>query len=105
MTTGSGTETASDLRFDFIFVATPPTVMSRDMSDSSSAIYAQYAPYRFRADTDCGAADPDLAGCIQSKALRNYGIKWHDVDSAGDPPAGAPNRAGVFPVCAMQPNG
>jgi hypothetical protein len=88
--------------YEFLFVTTPPSVNTSDMSNSASPIYARYAPMRFRVDSDCGAADP--SGCSTQYMLRNYGLKLHDVADAGDPPASDPSRAGVFPICALQPN-
>jgi hypothetical protein len=88
-------------RYEFFFVVTPPTVNTGDMSNSASPVYAQYAPFRFRADSDCDKEDPST--CSTQHMWRNYGLKLHDVADAGDPPASDPNRAGVFPVCALQP--
>lgn len=95
-------------RFDYLFVVTPPSVMSGEMSSISSPTHYMYTPYRFMAPDDCtdtsgdGLIDPDADNCPASRALRNYGIKFHDVGGAGDPPADDPNRPGVFPVCALQ---
>lgn len=96
-------------RFDYLFVTTPPTVMSKDMADSSSSVAALYTPYRFLTPEDCRDpgtgepyADPDAAGCDARRALRNYGVKFHEVGTSGDPPADDPNRPGSFPVCALQ---
>jgi hypothetical protein len=92
----------SSIRYEFLFVVTPKTVNSGDMSNSSSPIYAQYAPFRFRVDNDCNNTDP--TSCSSTYMFRNYGLKLHDVADAGDPPASDPNRAGIFPVCALQPD-
>lgn len=95
----------NQLRYDFLFVVTPVTVNSADMRVSGGSIANQYTPYRYRVDTDCGVNDPDNAPaglCLSNKALRNYGITFGDVSSAGDPAAGSGNVA--FPVCALQPN-
>jgi hypothetical protein len=96
----------SSLRYEFLFVVTPKTVNTGDMSNSASSVYAQYAPTRFRTDNDCGSSTPTPAGgkCLSQNMFRSYGLKLHDVADAGDPPASDPNRAGVFPVCALQPN-
>ncbi|MDR3607818.1 MAG: hypothetical protein P4M08_10615 [Oligoflexia bacterium] len=90
-------------RFDFLFVVTPQTVMSGDMSNASSPVYQQYAPYRFRSDSDCSALDPDAAGCNLSDAFTMYGIKFYDVGSAGDAPSSSGTATQSFPVCALQP--
>ncbi|MFL5813631.1 MAG: hypothetical protein ACJ763_08640 [Bdellovibrionia bacterium] len=92
----------SSLRYEFLFVVTPPSVNSGDMSNSSSPIYAQYAPLRFRVDSDCNSVNP--SGCSAQHMFRNYGLKLHDVTNAGDPPADDPSRAGSFPICALQPD-
>lgn len=92
----------SSLRYEFLMVVTPKTVNSGDMSNSASPVYAQYAPFRFRVDNDCNNVNP--TGCSSQYMFRNYGLKLHDVADAGDPPASDPNRAGVFPVCALQPD-
>lgn len=105
--TGNIDADPSSTRFDFLFVVSPPSVMSGDMINTSSAVHNTYTPYRFMAPGDCSSTDPDTAvggDCNPQRALRNYGLKLHDVGSAGDPPADDPNRAGVFPVCALQPN-
>ncbi len=88
-------------RFDFLFVTTPPSVMTRDMSNASGAIYQQYAPYRFRSDTDCNSDNPDDGTCNTSAAFTMYGIKFYDVGSAGDEPSSG--GAESFPICALQP--
>lgn len=99
----------SNPRYDFIFVVTPPEVHSGDMTNPSSSVHRIYTPYRFMSKDDCQSIDPDLpdtAGdCKPQRVLRNYGIKFHDISSAGDPPGNDPHRAGVFPLCALQPDG
>jgi hypothetical protein len=92
----------SSLRYEFLFVVTPDSVNSGDMSNSSSPVYAQYAPFRFRVDSDCNDADP--TGCATQFMFRNYGLKLHDVANAGDPPSNDSARAGMFPLCALQPD-
>ena len=74
-------------RFDFLFVVSPQTVMTKDMSNTGSLTYQQYAPYRFRTNSDCMANDPDTAGCNASNALTMYGVKFYDVGTAGDVPS------------------
>ncbi len=92
----------SSLRYEFLFVVTPKTINSGDMSNSASPIYAQYAPFRFRVDSDCGSANP--TGCSTQHMFRNYGLKLHDIADAGDPPASDPSRTGIYPICALQPD-
>jgi hypothetical protein len=92
----------SSIRYEFLFVVTPKTVNTGDMSNSASPVYAQYAPFRFRVDSDCNSTHP--GGCPTQYMFRNYGLKLHDVADAGDPPASNPSRAGVFPICALQPD-
>jgi hypothetical protein len=96
----------SSPRYDFIFVVSPATVMSGEITNPSSSVHNIYTPYRFMSLGDCNSADPDnpstIGDCNAARALRNYGIKFHDVGSVGDPPANDPNRPGVFPVCALQ---
>lgn len=95
-------------QYDFLFVVSPPTVMSGEMTNLSSSVHNIYTPYRFMSYGDCISPDPDVpltpGDCNPERALRNYGIKFHDVSGVGDPPGDDPNRAGVFPVCALQPD-
>ncbi len=87
-------------RYDFLFVVTPETVRSAEMRDTSSQVSLRHTPLRFRFANDCNSDNPDT--CDQSRIIR-YGLKLHDVASNGDPPGDSPDRAGVFPVCALQP--
>lgn len=101
------------LRYDFLFVATPPTVMSADMRNSASTANYPYTPYRFYTADDCTSPNPDAPApgdCRLDRKI-SYGLKFHDVSSNGDPPAVSSTgvvdntaRAGEFPVCALQPN-
>ena len=82
-------------------------MLSNMQDTSSSSPGLPYHPYRFYTNLDCLSPDPDSApagDCLQSNAITNYGLKLYDVGSAGDPPAADPNRAGIFPMCAIQPN-
>ncbi len=88
-------------RFDFMFVSTPDTVTSAQMRNTSDPISLRYTPTRFMFAGDCNSDNPDT--CDQSKLIR-YGLKIHDIGTNGDPPGDDPSRAGVFPVCALQPN-
>jgi hypothetical protein len=98
----------SNPRFDYIFVVTPETVMSADMTDTTSESSFLYAPYRYRIDSDCGVANPNSppAGkCLAADAFTNYGIVWNDVNnlsSNNDDSGGATSV--IFPICALQPN-
>jgi hypothetical protein len=97
-------------RYDYLFVVTPPSVTTASMLDSSaSSASLPYQPYRFYSNQDCLSADPDAAAsgdCLPSNAIKNYGLKFHDVASNGDPPADDPTntRGGEFPICALQPD-
>ena len=103
-----GTANFGTPRYDYLFVVSPPSIMLSNMQDtSSSSPGLPYHPYRFYTNLDCLSPDPDSApagDCLQSNAITNYGLKLYDVGSAGDPPAADPNRAGIFPMCAIQPN-
>lgn len=103
-------------RFDFLFVVTPTDIMLNDMRDATLA-GAPYQPYRFETDVDCFdpitemySTDPDVTHgnyptlCKNSTSINTYGLKLHDVGDNGDAPANDPSRAGVFPVCAIQPD-
>jgi hypothetical protein len=103
-------------RYDFLFVVTPTSIMLSDMQNITAA-GAPYQPYRFKTDLDCidpdtgfPAINPDATNAANSNycnylnAINTYGLKLQDVGSSGDPPASDPNRAGVFPVCVIQPN-
>lgn len=98
----------SSPRYDYLFVVTPTNVMSGQITNPSSNEYQTYTPYRFMSLEDCQSPDPDNPNsandCNSQHALRNYGIKFHDVSSAGDPPANDPQRSGIFPICALQPD-
>ena len=94
-------------RFDFLFVVTPQSINLSDMQNSTSASLP-YQPFRFMTNTDCLSSDPDQPtsanDCSSTTVINTFGLKLHDVNSNGDPPADDPNRAGVFPVCALQPD-
>ena len=80
-------------RYDFLFVVTPPSVMSGDMSTGAGDIQ-QYIPYRFPAKESCPFANPaSCTGAIQ------YGYHNQDISAAG-------NTTGttiVYPMCVLQP--
>ncbi len=96
-------------RYDFLFVVTPTSVMTENMLDtSSSSTSLPYQPYRFYTNLDCLSPDPNAAAagdCLPQNII-SYGIKFHDVGTNGDPGSSDPTNpsAGVFPVCALQPN-
>ena len=102
-TNAGGIADANTSYNDFLFVVSPTDVNSGDMSNVNSATRAKYTPYRFVTDGDCTLADPDT--CNATNALRNYGLKLHDVSTAGDPPPDDPGRPGSFPLCVLQPDG
>ncbi len=95
--------------YDFLFIVSPTTVNSSEMSNVNSAVRARYTPYRYVASGDCNSADPDnptvVGDCAASNALRTYGLKLHDVGTAGDPPPDDARRPGNFPLCVLQPDG
>jgi len=96
----------SDLgQTDYLFVVTPPTVMTSTMQNSSIADSDVYTPYRFLPG-DCLSPDPlnpaTPGDCAPSKRVI-YGLKLHDAGENSDPNSEDPNRPGVFPVCALQP--
>ena len=94
-------------RYDFVFVVTPTTAMAADMENSSNSSNYPYIPFRFPTAADCLSSNPNFptgpGDCNPAKII-HYGLKLHDVSSNGDPPASDPNEAGVFPLCALQPN-
>jgi hypothetical protein len=94
-------------RYDYLFVVTPPNVTVKDMQDTSpySSPSLPYQPYRYKSDQDCLSTDPDNPTSSEDCKLANrisYGLKLHDVSSDENPAPDDPNRAGVFPVCALQ---
>jgi hypothetical protein len=94
-------------RYDFVFVVTPPTVMAADMENSSNTTNYPYMPMRFPNASDCLSTDPNFPtgpGDCNPTKLIHYGLKLHDVGTNGDPPANNPNEAGIYPMCALQPN-
>ena len=95
------------VRYDFLFVVSPPSIMLSDMQNSTSAAMP-YMPYRFYTDVDCLSDNPDApttpSDCALGNAITTYGLKLHDVGDNGDPPASDPARPGLFPICALQPD-
>ncbi|CAM6053610.1 unnamed protein product [Sphagnum tenellum] len=106
----------STARYDFVFVVTPTNIMTTDMTTPTTAA-EPYIPYRYFTDQDCidpvtllpstnppqtNLANPST--CMSTSSINGYGVKLHDVGTNGDPSANDPNRAGVFPVCVLQPN-
>jgi len=89
------------LRHDFLFVVTPANVMAEELRNTESPAGRQFTPYRFQRQSDCPYDDPDSAGCDGSRIIR-YGLKLHDINNNGDPPADDPTRPGTFPFCALQ---
>jgi hypothetical protein len=80
-------------RSDFLFVVTPASVMSGDMSTGASDVQ-QYVPYRFPTYSSCPYANPqECTGQI------SYEYHNQDVAVSG-------NTTGttiVFPMCVLQP--
>lgn len=98
---------AVNSRFDFLFVVSPPNITVADMQNSAaSSPGLPYHPYRFLTNLDClsNPENPQAGDCLSTNMINTYGLKLHDVGSLGDPPADDPNRAGVFPVCVLQPS-
>jgi hypothetical protein len=85
-------------RYDYLFVVSPPDVMTSDFK-SQTPRALQYTPYRYYSSAFCPNADE--TGCSQSKIV-GYNVKFHDVTTNGDAPAADPGRLPVFPVCALQ---
>lgn len=81
-------------RSDYLFVVTPVSVNTSDMQGT---LGQSYTPYRFIANSDCTAADPDTdPTCIASVAQHMIGYSLSLNDLTANTPA--------FPVCAIQPN-
>jgi hypothetical protein len=108
-------------QYDFVFTVSPDiswtsaasglAINSGDMeAGTGNANY--FTPYRYKSATDCALQTPSPANggtntCTVSTnadIIEPYGLKLHDVGTNGDPPADDPNRAGVYPMCAIQPN-
>jgi hypothetical protein len=97
-------------RFDYVFVVTPPEVMSSEMVNTSSAAHNKYIPYRYLYKGVCNVdstnpRDPDQSSsCLnanQNQQRINYDLTLHDMLTNGDP--NKANEGGSFPVCAIQP--
>jgi len=87
-------------RFDFLFVVSPPSVTTADMTVAAANgglnIGSPYQPMRFQLASDCTSSDP--YSC-PSTNLITYNITLHDLGSNDDP-----SSAIVYPVCVLQPN-
>ena len=105
-------------RYDFIFTVSPDiswaqapagtAINSGDMEAGTGAANL-FTPYRYKTSADCPAliTSTNGAACTvtgTTNIIEPYGLKLHDVGTNGDPPASDPNRAGVFPMCAIQPD-
>jgi hypothetical protein len=92
---------SGNTRYDFVFVVSPTSVMAADMEADDTSNVAPYFPMRFPNASDCLSSNPNApessTDCEASK------IKLHDVDTNGDPPASDPQRAGIYPMCVLQP--
>ena len=94
-------------RYDFVFVVSPETVMAADMENSTTTSDYPYVPMRFPNASDCLSSNPNnplSAGDCNPSKIIHYGLKLHDVNTNGDPPASDPSRAGIYPMCVIQPN-
>jgi hypothetical protein len=101
---GSTTTTS---RYDFVFVVSPVTVMAADMENSSTTTNYPYVPFRFPSATDCLSPNPNnplTAGDCNPSKIIHYGLKLHDVDTNGDPPANDTSDPPIYPMCVLQPN-
>jgi hypothetical protein len=91
--TGVITSDTVNGRSDFLFVVTPASVMSGDMSTSAPDVQ-QYIPYRFPTYSSCPFANPEeCTGAI------NYEYHNQDIAVSG-------NTSGttiVYPMCVLQP--
>lgn len=96
-------------RYEFVFVTTPVTVMTADMTNSNnSGIGTYYTPYRFLSDTYCNEEYPSLFNptgtstlkCSNSNKIQGYQLSLQDVNNPTD--INAPN---IFPLCVLQPTG
>jgi hypothetical protein len=98
---------AGTTRYEFIFVTTPVSVMTADMTNSNgSGIGAYYTPYRFLSDTYCNQQFPQAyrnaggTSCQTSNEIQGYQLSLQDVNNPTD--INAPN---IFPLCVLQPVG
>ncbi len=89
-------------RYDFIYVVTPTSVNTSDILNPT--LGQPYYPFRYLTAADCPTNNPnDTVNCPVTNAITTYAPKLHDIQTNGDPPASDPSRAGIFPICALQP--
>jgi hypothetical protein len=91
------------IRYDYMFVVTPPAITRAEMDESASTnTHNIYTPLRFQLYSDCQSNDPSfpLSGtdCLTSRMIK-YKIKKHQVGFGGNEADGAP---GDFPVFVLQ---
>ncbi len=86
-------------RYDFVYIATPTSVMVSDMKDPESDKALPYRPYRYLAGNCAGTEEE----CKNKKITYNF--KEHSITSNGDAPDNTSGRKPIFPVCALQPDG
>lgn len=92
---------AAQQRYDFLFVVSDPSVNTVDLQNITSPVALAHTPVRFFMESDCPGNDPDAANCNPQRRI-NYGLKLHDLNGNGDPPANDPRRGGTFPLCVLQ---
>jgi hypothetical protein len=91
-------------RYDYLFVVSPPEVMSTDMKAITNSAQP-YIPYRYRALHHCDTDDPDdgIALCSSAKEI-SYGLWSTRVLANPDDAPGTDGRDEYRPVCAIQRN-
>lgn len=83
-------------RFDYLFVVSPPTVMSATMTNETDSNRQPYIPTRTLTSTDC----TDTTTQCSDNYKINYDVKFTDVGQNSNDPV---NGQIVFPVCVLQP--
>jgi hypothetical protein len=103
VTQGTLDTTNGTLRFDYLFVVTPPKITRAQMDESSSdSTHNIYTPVRYQLLTDCQSNDPSAplsaTDCDPNKLIR-YKLKKHAIGYGGNDQDGTP---GDFPMCVLQ---
>jgi hypothetical protein len=90
-------------RFDYLFVVSPPSITLSHMQDKTSSTGLPYQPVRYKADSDCTAANPNACSTTN---LLTYEVTTSDIGTNPDASTGDSTqpRTGAFPVCALQPD-
>lgn len=94
---------AGTTRYEFIFVTTPVSIMTADMTNSNgSGLGTYYTPYRYLSDSFCNEQYPSKnpATCLSRNMIQGYQLSLQDVNNPTD--INAPN---IFPLCVLQPTG